>query len=81
MNIESHDKTISQGVDEEIQNIINRKLDAIQFLDEFIHNWIDKGRDINIIKDDLEERKLRIKDLKAYCEDKGQNIDDYYKDK
>lgn len=70
---------ISLGVNEEIQNIINRKLDNIEFLDEFIYNWIDKGRDISFIEDTIRERELRVKDLKVYCTKHGKDINEYYK--
>ena len=70
---------ISLGVNEEIQNIINRKLDSIEFLDEFIHNWINKGRDVELIEDTIQERELRVKDLKAYCLQHKKDINDYYK--
>jgi hypothetical protein len=79
MTIENDTKTISQSVDEEIQNIISRKLDQIEYLDEFIKRWVDKGRDISQIEWDIAERELRIKDLKAYCRENGKDIKDYYK--
>lgn len=69
---------ISLGVNEEIQNIIDRRLDAIQFLDKFIYDWIDKGRSISLIEDTIEEREIRIKDLKIYCLENGRDIKDYY---
>lgn len=71
--------SISLGVNKEIENIINRKLDTIEFLDEFIYNWIDKEKDISLIEDTIDERELRIKDLKFYCIEHGKDIKDYYK--
>ncbi|WP_346938098.1 type II toxin-antitoxin system PemK/MazF family toxin [uncultured Clostridium sp.] len=70
---------ISLGVNEEIQNIIDRRLDTIQFLDKFIYDWIDKGRDISLIVDTIDDRELRIKDLKVYCVEHKKDINDYYK--
>ena len=71
--------SISLGVNKEIENIINRRLDAIEFLDKFIYDWVDKGRNISLIEDTIDERELRIKDLKVYCVENNKDISDYYK--
>lgn len=71
--------SISLGVNEEIQNTINRKLDNIEFLDEFIYKWINNGKDVLQIEDTIKERELRVKDLKAYCINNKKDINDYYK--
>lgn len=62
----------------ETQNIINEKVKSIKELDFFIQQWMSKGRNINAISEDIEERKIMIKDLKTYCEAKGENIEKYY---
>lgn len=69
---------ISQGVDEEIENNIKRKVDAIEFLDEFIQSWIAKGRNIEMIEDTIVERELRIKDLIFDCTKVNKDIKCYY---
>lgn len=62
----------------EIKDNIKIKVDAIRVLDIVISHHLDKGRDINQIKDDIQERKMRIKDLVAYCEETSQDVKDYY---
>ena len=70
---------ISLGVDEEVKNVIIRKLDTIEYLDEFIQGWVAKGKDITLIEDVIDERKLRINDLNNYCISKNKSIEYYYK--
>lgn len=67
-----------KSVSTETQNIIYEKVKSIKELDFFIQQWIGKGRNLNTILEDIEERKIMIKDLKAYCENKGENIEKYY---
>lgn len=62
----------------EIKDNIRIKVDAIKVLDIVISHHLDKGRDINQIKDDIQERKIRIKDLISYCEETSQDVGNYY---
>ena len=62
----------------EIKDNIRIKVDAIKVLDIVISYHLDKGRDINQIKDDIQERKIRLKDLISYCEETSQDVRNYY---
>ena len=60
------------------EEIVMEKVKDIKQSDMFIQMWIDKKRDINMISDYVEDRKIKIKDLIFYCSKYNIDINDYY---
>lgn len=53
---------------QEINTILNQKLNTIKYLDSFIISWKSKGRDLTLIDDVLADRQLKWNDLSLYCQ-------------
>lgn len=58
--------------------IAKEKSKDIKSLDDFITMWIYKGRDIQMVAEEVRERTLRIKDLVYWCNNNGLDVKDFY---
>lgn len=58
--------------------VARRKAEEIKQLDSFIKIWVDGNRSVDEIKNEVNSRKLQIKDLQYYCEINQLNISEYY---
>lgn len=73
--------SISLGLTNTIKDIkdeIHRKVREIKELDIFIQKWLNREGDVNKIQIDIEDRKLRVKELIVYCSKNGQDVELYY---
>lgn len=61
-----------------IKKDINNMVREIEGLDIFIQQWLSKDRSVEEIKRDINERRMKVKELMAYCKEHKQNIYDYY---
>lgn len=64
-----------KGVDEEV---IKDKVESVQELDSFISMWKSKGRLMKDIKDFIEEREIKLKDLVQCCDENNVRVERYY---
>lgn len=70
---------ISLDIINEIEDAIERKVEMIKFVDTFIFDWQNNGKDIQLIQDVIEDREMRIKDLIYYCNNNRRDANKYYK--
>lgn len=62
----------------EIQ-VAKQKARSIQEIDSFIKVWLEGGRSLEAIPNDMEERIVKIKELENFCKRYGLNYRDYYR--
>lgn len=68
-------KPSPRGIDMEV---LEDKVEDVKELDSFISMWKSKGRLLKDIRDFLEEREMKLKDLVQYCNDNGVRVERYY---
>lgn len=59
--------------------IAKQKAKSIQEIDSFIKVWLEGGRSLEAIPNDMEERIVKIKELENFCKRYGLNYRDYYR--
>ena len=65
-------------VESKAVQVAKRKAEDIKQLDSFIEIWVSGNRSVDEIKNEVNRRKLEIKDLQYYCEVNRLNISEYY---
>ena len=61
--------------------IAREKTEQIIQLDNLIKLWLDRNKNIGLIFDIIEERIMRINELKEYCEENNLLFEYFYNDR
>ena len=60
--------------------VAREKTEQIIQLDNLIKLWLDRNKNIGLIFDIIEERIMRINELKEYCEENNLSFEYFYND-
>lgn len=67
-----------KNVERHEEKIAREKSESIKDLDKFIRMWLDKHNNIDSIMEYIDERVIKIKELKRYCDSFNLNPIKYY---